>query len=123
MPERIQLSRKKGWRKSENTVSVARPTKWGNPYRVGKTLLLFTGEPEWNFIGFFDRVQRIESLTPATAVALYRLLWLTNWNVGDAEIPRPAPGDLAELRGKNLACWCPLDQPCHADVLLELANS
>lgn len=28
----------------------------------------------------------------------------------------------AKLRGKNLACWCPLDQPCHADVLLELAN-
>ena len=29
---------------------------------------------------------------------------------------------LEELRGKDLACWCPLDQPCHADVLLELAN-
>ena len=29
---------------------------------------------------------------------------------------------LAALRGKDLACWCPLDQPCHADVLLELAN-
>jgi hypothetical protein len=29
----------------------------------------------------------------------------------------------AELRGKSLACWCPLDQPCHADVLLELANA
>jgi hypothetical protein len=29
--------------------------------------------------------------------------------------------DLSELRGKDLACWCPLDQPCHADVLLELA--
>ena len=28
----------------------------------------------------------------------------------------------APLRGKNLACWCALDQPCHADVLLELAN-
>lgn len=28
----------------------------------------------------------------------------------------------SELRGKDLACWCPLDQPCHADVLLELAN-
>jgi hypothetical protein len=26
------------------------------------------------------------------------------------------------LRGKDLACWCPLDQPCHADVLLEFAN-
>lgn len=30
--------------------------------------------------------------------------------------------DLPSIRGKNLACWCPLDQPCHADVLLELAN-
>lgn len=27
-----------------------------------------------------------------------------------------------DLRGKNLVCWCPLGQPCHADVLLELAN-
>jgi hypothetical protein len=31
--------------------------------------------------------------------------------------------DVAELRGKDLACWCPLDQPCHADVLLEIANA
>jgi len=28
----------------------------------------------------------------------------------------------AELRGKNLACWCPIGEPCHADVLLEIAN-
>jgi hypothetical protein len=28
-----------------------------------------------------------------------------------------------QLGGKNLACWCPIDQPCHADVLLELANA
>jgi hypothetical protein len=32
-------------------------------------------------------------------------------------------GKLGEIRGKDLACWCPLDQPCHADVLLEIANS
>lgn len=31
--------------------------------------------------------------------------------------------DLAPLRGKNLACWCPLDQPCHADVLLAAAKA
>ena len=31
--------------------------------------------------------------------------------------------DFSELRGKDLACWCPLGQPCHADVLLEIANS
>ena len=30
--------------------------------------------------------------------------------------------DVSELRGKNLACWCPPGQACHADVLLELAN-
>ena len=30
--------------------------------------------------------------------------------------------EVAMLRGKNLACWCPLDQPCHADVLLEMVN-
>lgn len=28
----------------------------------------------------------------------------------------------AELAGRDLACWCPLDQPCHADVLLEIAK-
>lgn len=35
-----------------------------------------------------------------------------------AEIIRRLP----ELRSKDLACWCPLDRPCHADILLELAN-
>lgn len=35
--------------------------------------------------------------------------------------PRP---DLEPLRGRDLVCWCPLDGlPCHADVLLELANA
>lgn len=29
---------------------------------------------------------------------------------------------LWQLKGKNLACWCPLNQPCHADILLEIAN-
>lgn len=31
--------------------------------------------------------------------------------------------NLNELRGQDLACWCPLDQACHADVLLEIANA
>lgn len=33
-PQRIQLSRAKGWRKPENTVVVARPSKWGNPWKI-----------------------------------------------------------------------------------------
>ncbi|MDT7935250.1 MAG: DUF4326 domain-containing protein [Sphingomonadaceae bacterium] len=39
-----------------------------------------------------------------------------------ALIDRAMAHGLRVLRCKNLACWCPLDQPCHADVLLELAN-
>lgn len=37
LPIRIQLSRKKGWRMPPNTVNVARPGKWGNPYKVSDT--------------------------------------------------------------------------------------
>lgn len=104
MPERIQLSRRKGWRKPENTVVVARPSKWGNPYKVGMRGFL-TGEP-------FEVINR------AHAVLLYRQ------NLAPL-IDRRA---LEQLRGKNLACWCPLVDadgnpiPCHADVLLELAR-
>ena len=46
-------------------------------------------------------------------VRLYRA-WLTPWDISYAA---------AKLRGKNLACWCRLDEPCHADVLLDLANA
>lgn len=33
------------------------------------------------------------------------------------------PHFLNPPRGKDLACWCPVSSPCHADVLLRLANS
>jgi hypothetical protein len=36
---------------------------------------------------------------------------------------RVVVASLPELRGRDLACWCPLDEPCHADVLLEVANA
>lgn len=95
MPRRIQLRRSKGWRKPEGAVSVGRPTPWGNPYRVGDEV------PGWGVIA-----SRTE------AVALYR-----------ERITSPPEGhDYAELRGRDLACWCPLDGPCHADVLRERAN-
>lgn len=88
MPHRVQLSRRKGWKLPADTVVVARPTRWGNPFRPGTN-----GVPD-----------------AATAVARYR-----------REV---APAlDVTVLRGRNLACWCPLDGPCHADVLLELANA
>lgn len=87
MPKRIQRKRSKGWKMPANAVYVGRPTKWGNPFKVG------------------DDGQTLEEVLWA-----YENLFL--------------PGkDLSELRGKDLACFCSLDQPCHADVLLRLANA
>jgi hypothetical protein len=99
-PRRIQLRRTRGWRKPLGAITVARPTRWGNPFTANG-----------------DRAQ---------AVARYRE-WLAaagpaRFAVGGRWYPHPTRADIEALRGLDLACWCPLDQPCHADVLLELAN-
>lgn len=87
IPKRIQRKRSKGWRMPEGAVYVGRPSKWGNPWRVNKTM------------------------SATEAVELYKL-----------GLHRE-PSDFFEtLRGKDLACWCALDSPCHADVLLEISN-
>lgn len=92
-PIRIQRKRTKGWRMPPNTVYVGRPTKWGNPYKIGD---LFGP----------DYTDRISAFGAKHLFITYAL-----------RLPHQ------ELRGKNLACWCALDQPCHADVLLEIANA
>ena len=98
MPDRIQLKRTKGWRMPPNTKSVARPSKWRNPYDVGK----------------YGREEAIEKYREG-------ILGQDLLSHRGKELARVGK-HLSELRGKNLACFCPLDQPCHADVLLELAN-
>jgi hypothetical protein len=148
MPERIQLRRTKGWRLPEGAVTVARPTKYGNPFPIDGDWAIWTALA----LGY--------KANPAgrrqAAVSLHRA-WATGQPVdrqpfaGDGAIEysdgsvvpmveivvgfaltaarlSPAPTlppipDFAPLRGLDLACWCPLDQPCHADVLLELANA
>lgn len=98
MPKRIQRKRTKGWKMPENAVYVGRPTLWGNRYRIGT---------HSNTLG------RAVATTDE-AVRLYRdVIWC---GAHQHAYIREC------LRGKDLACWCPLDQPCHADVLLELAN-
>ena len=105
--QRIQLSRRKGWRKPDGAVSVARPHQYGNPFRIGVRIPVFWDTGTGN----------IEAETRAEAVAYFR-----DWMNGVVDIPDTARPDVASLMGHNLACWCPLDEPCHADVLLELAN-
>jgi hypothetical protein len=122
MPERIQRKRTKGYRLPAGAVYVGRPSKWGNPFVV-----VPDDDGNWYVtgtqLGHFERAARDKAL--AYAVARFRS-WLA--------CPDPQPygarsisravilRDIAELRGRDLACWCPLDSPCHADVLLELAN-
>lgn len=55
--------------------------------------------------------------TRQEAVDLYQA-----WITGNTISAKAHRARLHELRGKDLACWCQLDQPCHADVLLKLAN-
>lgn len=119
-PIRIQRKRTAGFRLQDQSpdgapvVSVCRPGKWGNPFIIGKWATI-GGQPGtcWHFVGDTPRDNGRWQLvnSPHTAVDLYRQ-WLA--------ISKP---NLSELRGKHLSCFCALDAPCHADVLLELANA
>ena len=105
-PRRIQRQRTKGWRMPPNAVYVGRPSRWGNPWTIEGAKPKsagFTGSDVY--------------LAPF-AVAMFRRGML-------AAVPacKPILAALPELRGRNLVCWCRLDQPCHADVLLEMANA
>ena len=84
-PIRVQRRRVKGWRMPPNTIYVGRPTKFGNPFKVG-----YKGLSAQDCVNLFE-------------VVAHRL-------------------PVHELKGKNLSCFCPLDKPCHADVLLKIAN-
>lgn len=108
MAERVQLSRRKGWQMPENTVKVSRPSRFGNPFVVVEHY-----KPGRNLNGFYTAVPTAED-----AVECFREMLQQEGPTADgwrSLIPT--------LRGKNLACWCALDAPCHADVLLEAANA
>lgn len=84
----------------EGAVYVGRPTKWGNPFsKDNNPLPEGLGGEMWQEQVVFAFAWRLDYLPESEKEAL-----------------------IAPLRGKDLACWCPLDRPCHADVLLELAN-
>lgn len=137
MPERVQLSRVKGWRMPPDTVRVCRPGKWGNPFDFRSP------DYQWTALAFGCRAD--PPGRQAASVVAYRQ-WINpgpgrvtveferktslvsgdhSLMVGKPAVAGRAPSMceiVSELRGKNLACWCKPGAPCHADVLLELAN-
>jgi hypothetical protein len=102
-PPRVRLSRAAGWRMPDGAVKVDRTTRWGNP---------------------FDH--RGPGRDRAVAIHEYGA-WLDG--AGPDELPAGKRTvsrswvlvHLQELADRPLACWCPLDGPCHADVLARRA--
>ena len=112
--KRIQRKRSAGWQMPKNTVYVGRPSKWGNPYHVGEN---YTEEVIQN--GKVIYIQSWTDIDAQTAVDFFEDAIALGYPV----IKYSTDDIVRELRGKNLACWCPLDQPCHADILLRIANA
>lgn len=114
----------------DGALYVGRPTRWGNPWHVGADGLVagpglyFTADPEMSrrmIVGLFTDWLRLGTNAPALmAGGPYKAL---------EERRRTILDNLPDLAGRDLACWCPLEDtagkpvPCHADVLLELANA
>jgi hypothetical protein len=113
-PQRLVLTRRKGFDLQAMSLAlnglpvqtVSRPGKWGNPFTI----------PDMQEAYGLDAVEG-----QARAIAMYK-----RWVAGEAGLADKAPPTreviVAELAGKNLACWCKAGTPCHADVLIGLAN-
>lgn len=126
MPERIQRRRTKGWRLPKGAVIVDRTTKWGNPINLSDVGSQYPSLDE-------TRVARLV-VRDFEVLAARGELSFPNWRFaggrrGPVSWTYPPVAEIrAELAGKDLACWCPLvDEhgtrlPCHADVLLRIAN-
>jgi hypothetical protein len=135
MPERVRLRRVKGWRMPEHTRSVARPTRWANPYRVERPRR--QGAP-WIVRLPNDKGRLVmpnQDVAHLTACSMYEATLrhpnaaaqVSSW-LGELPLVQQfqLPFTLAEARdelaGWNLACYCALALPCHVDVLLVVAN-
>lgn len=125
-PQRIQRKRVSGWRMPQGAKYVGRPSRWGNPFRIyrGHSAIgpkwhvavdswhhLHASECIWGY------VTSSAPLGPEAAVELFRsVLKVRARDEGDRLRKWLAP-----LVGRDLACWCPIGQACHADVLLAIA--
>lgn len=125
LPVRVQLSRAAGFRLRQQhpgARNVARPTAFGNPFVVGATT-----PADWH-----DRFAGVHVADRAHAVQLLRdyLTWrqrqceaTPGWH-SSVGPDFPWESQIREvLAGRDLACWCPPGEPCHADLLIEIANT
>lgn len=110
VPIRIQRRRTKGWRLPQGAISVTRPGKWGNPYFPGCGL----------GFGGFDSEMRPAHWPLQTKADMVRH-FREHMRLMRMHEPERYAEYIRPLQGLDLACWCPIGEPCHADVLIELA--
>lgn len=125
MPQRLQRRRTKGWKKPPGSICVDRSTHFGNPFNwkyLGSRAKAVTYFRRW-LKGTLSQTKLWEALAEHDhpVAALHRLVAL---NVYRQNLLARLP----ELRGRDLACYCPLPEPekpdhCHAVVLIEWANA
>jgi hypothetical protein len=115
------MSRQRPWRADNpDAVIVSRPSKWGNPYRITRDRLI---DGTMAYIVRGSHVLGVSADISEARGWAVEAFELQTGPFGAHEYDAETLALLrAELGGRDLACWCPLDQPCHADVLLELAN-
>lgn len=129
-PRRVQRRRMKGSRLPAGALCISRPSRYGNPFRVGGTTVVgmnWTDVVEWDrgigtmpaadvlYAEAADRAGAVRR-----AVELYREL--LDVRRGHWEPARFAKW-IADARGRDLACYCPVTGPCHGDPLLEVVNA
>ena len=121
-PQRIHLSRAKGWRMPENTVKVDRSTAFGNPFPIRKVVAISCGLSNhlW-LVGDTAGSRQCWQAASREAAQDLSVRLFRAWIGSPSRAPLRATVG-THLAGKNLACWCSLDAPCHADALLGIAN-
>ena len=109
-PVRIQRSRQNK-QKSPNGLPIVytgRPGKWGNPFKISNSPQPYSG---------YEGIPHVFCKTAEQVIENY--IWFIHAKINQMDIVAAAK---RELRGKNLSCWCKIGQPCHADILLRIAN-
>jgi hypothetical protein len=99
-PRRIRQYRTPGWRLPPGARSVAGTSKYANPYRPPSG----ARSAQANRIAVWLYTEDLYGYRP------------------DRRVKATVDDVMSELPGRVLACYCPLDLPCHADILLEMAN-
>lgn len=118
-PRRHRRSRASGASTPQGTIFVGRGTLWGNPFKV----VAAGGEDEWFVVDtgrFAAPLPGLWSRTGAAQLAVSAFAQTL-----DETYPAGSSGRTAfldPLRGHDLSCWCPDQAPCHADLLIRLAN-